>query len=51
MEERVLREEALDAAYTEMTADGIEDRFAAIEKEGKIEALLQEIKARKLLNA
>jgi phage shock protein A len=51
MEERVLREEALDAAYAEMSADGIEDRFAAIEKEGKIEALLQEIKARKLLPA
>ena len=51
MEDRVRREEALDAAYAEITADGIEDRFAAIEKEGKINALLEEIKARKLLNA
>ena len=51
MEERVLREEALDVAYAEISADGIEDRFAAIEKEGQIEALLQEIKARKLLPA
>jgi phage shock protein A len=51
MEDRVRREEALDAAYAEITAEGIEDRFAAIEKEGKINALLEEIKARKLLNA
>jgi len=51
MEEKVLSEESLDAAYAEISAEGIEDRFAAIEKEGRIESLLQELKARKLLQA
>lgn len=51
MREKVAHEETLNEAYAEMSADTLEDRFDAIEKEGRIEALLAEIKARRLLGA
>jgi phage shock protein A len=51
MKEKVDRAEALNEAYAEVSADTIDDRFDAIEKEGRIEALLEEIKSRKLLQA
>ena len=51
MREKVDRAEALNDAYREMSADTLEDRFDALEKEQRIEALLNEIKSRKLLEA
>ncbi len=51
MREKVDRAEALNDAYRELSADTLEDRFDALEKERRIEALLEEIKSRRLLQA
>ncbi|MEP6769041.1 MAG: PspA/IM30 family protein [Acidobacteriota bacterium] len=51
MREKVDRAEALNDAYRELSADTLEDRFDALEKERRIEALLDEIKSRRLLQA
>ncbi len=51
MREKVDRAEALNDAYREMSSDTLEDRFDALEKDQRIEALLNEIKSRKLLEA
>jgi phage shock protein A len=51
MKDRVLRAEATSQAWTEITGEDVEDRFAALEKEKEIDRLLAEIKSRKLLEA
>ena len=51
MKERVIRAEAVSQAWAEVSADDIEDRFAAIEKEKEIDRLLAELKSRKMLRA
>lgn len=51
MKNKVAREQAVSQAYAEMSSDTIEDRFAALEKENKIEELLVELKSRRKLEA
>jgi len=47
MKKKVEQQEALGEAFAEMSADTLDDRFAAIEKERQIDALLAEIKSRR----
>ncbi len=47
MKNKVAHEEAVSQAYAEMSSDNLEDRFAALEKEDRIEQLLSELKSRK----
>jgi phage shock protein A len=51
MKDRVLEAEAVSRAWTEVTGDDVDGRFAALEKEKEIDRLLSEIKSRKLLEA
>jgi phage shock protein A len=51
MKERVAQAEAVSQAWTEMTSDDVEDRFAALEKEKEVDRLLAELKSRKLIGA
>lgn len=51
MKDKVAHAEALNEAYAEISGETLEDRFDALEKENRIEALLNEIKSRKLLPA
>src|SRR5258707_154253 len=46
-----LRSEAISEAHAELHTDSLDDKFAAMEKEGEIERLLADIKARKSLTA
>ncbi len=46
MKRKVAQESALSQAKSEVAADDVEDRLAALEKEDKIEQLLVELKAR-----
>ena len=46
MRRKVQRSEAVSEAKSELAADSVEDRLAALEKEDKIEQLLTEMKAR-----
>ncbi|HTZ98359.1 MAG TPA: PspA/IM30 family protein [Terriglobales bacterium] len=47
MKHKVAREEALSHAKSELAADDMEDRLAALEKEDKIEQLLAELKTKR----
>ena len=47
MKHKVAREEAVGQAKTELLADDVEDRLAALEKEDRIEQLLAELKAKR----
>ena len=47
MKHKVAREEAVGQAKTELLADDVEDRLAALEKEDKIEQLLVELKTKR----
>jgi phage shock protein A len=49
MNDRVRQAEAVSQAHAELLADDVEDRFAALEKEDRIEKLLAELKARRQL--
>jgi len=51
MKEKVLRAEAVGQAWTELSGDDVEDRFAAMEKEKEIDRLLTDLKSRKLLGS
>jgi phage shock protein A len=51
MKNKVAHEEAVSQAYAEMSSDNLEDRFAALEKETRIEQLLAELKSRKQAGA
>ncbi|HEY2796640.1 MAG TPA: PspA/IM30 family protein [Thermoanaerobaculia bacterium] len=51
MKDRVSRAEAVSQAWTEISGDTLDDRFAAIEKEQEIDRLLEDLKSRKLLRA
>jgi phage shock protein A len=51
MRSKVAREEALGQAKGEILGDDIDGRLDALEREQKIDALLAEIKARRLLSA
>ncbi len=51
MRTKVTREEALGRAKTEVLGDDIDGRLHALEQEDKINALLDEIKAKKRLSA
>ena len=51
MKHKVMREEAISQAHSELHTDSLDDKFAAIEKEGEIDRLLADIKARKSLTA
>jgi phage shock protein A len=51
MKGKVQRSEALSQAKAELSADTMEDRLAALEKEDEIEKLLVELKARRGLTA
>ena len=47
MKHKVAREEAMSQAKSELAADNMEDRLAALEKEDKIEQLLTELKTKR----
>ena len=47
MKQKVQHTEAAAQAQAELVADNVDDRFAALEKEGEIDRLLAEIKARR----
>jgi phage shock protein A len=47
MKSKVRHEEAATQAKAELVADDVDDRFAAMEKEGEIDRLLAEIKSRR----
>ncbi len=47
MKHKVAREEALSQAKSELAAEDMEGRLAALEKEDKIEQLLAELKAKR----
>ncbi len=47
MKGKVQHNEALSQAKAELTADGIEDRLASLEKQDEVERLLGELKARR----
>jgi phage shock protein A len=51
MQNRVLHSEAVSQAKSEMLAEDLDDRMAALEKEDQVERLLAEIKDRRRLNA
>jgi len=51
MKNKVAHEEALSQAWAEMAGDDIEDRFAALEKEKKIDRLLTDLKSKKTVGA
>ena len=51
MRSKIAGEEALGKAKSELLGDDIDGRFHTLEREQKIDALLQEIKARKRLSA
>jgi phage shock protein A len=47
MKHKVVREEAVSQAKSEIATDDVEDRLAALEKEDRIEQLLGELKAKR----
>ena len=47
MKHKVAHDEAVSQAKSEIAADNVEDRLAALEKEDRIEQLLAELKARR----
>jgi len=47
MKRKVAHSEAVGQAKTEVAADDIEDRLAALEKQDRIEQLLVELKSRR----
>jgi phage shock protein A len=47
MKHKVVREEAVSQAKSEIAVEDVEDRLAALEKEDRIEQLLGELKARR----
>ncbi len=51
MRTKVQREQALGEAHSELMGDDVEGRLHAMEREEKIDALLEEIKSRKRLSA
>ena len=51
MKHKVMRNEAISQAHAVLHTDSLDDKFAAMEKEGEIERLLADIKARKSLTA
>ena len=51
MKDKVLRAEAVSRAWSELSGETVEDRFAALEKEKEIDRLLTELKSRKLLGS
>ena len=51
MRTKVVREEALGRAKSEVLGDDIDGRLHALEQEDKINALLNEIKAKRRLSA
>jgi phage shock protein A len=51
MKHKVAREQAIGEATSEILGDDIEGRFHALEREEKVDALLEELKQRKRLSA
>jgi phage shock protein A len=51
MRSKVAREEALGKAKGELLGDDLDGRFHTLEREQKIDALLEEIKAKRRLSA
>jgi hypothetical protein len=51
MRSKVAREEAIGGAEDELLGDDIDSRLHALEREQKINAMLEELKARKRLSA
>ncbi len=47
LEERVQQQEARAAAYTDLSSDRLEDKFAALEQESDIDRQLRELKAKR----
>ena len=47
MKHKVARNEAVAQAKTELNAEDVDDRFTAMEKADRIEALLAELKAKR----
>ena len=47
MKRKVVHAEALSQAKSEIAANDVEDRLAALEKEDRIEQLLAELKAKR----
>ncbi len=47
LEQRVQEQEARAAAYTDLSTDRLEDKFAALEQESDLDRQLRELKARK----
>jgi phage shock protein A len=48
MKHKVSHNEAVAQAKTELNAEDVEDRFTAMEKADRIEALLAELKAKRV---
>ena len=48
MKQKVAHESAVSQAKTEMAADSLDDKFAALEKDDEVERLLAEVKSRRL---
>jgi len=51
MKRKVMKQEAVSQARSELLADNIEDRFASMEKEQELDRLLAELKSRRQLGA
>jgi phage shock protein A len=47
MKQKVAHESAVSQAKTEMAADSLDDKFAALEKDDEVERLLAEVKSRR----
>jgi hypothetical protein len=47
MKDKVARQSAVAHAKTQIATENLEDRFAALERNDEIEALLKEIKSRR----
>jgi len=47
MKSKVRHSEATAQATSDLAADNVEDRFAALEKQDEVERLLQELKAKR----
>ncbi len=50
MKDKIARSEAVSQATSQLVADDVDDRFAALEKEDQIDKLLAELKSRRGVN-
>ena len=51
MKTKVMVNEAVSQAKAELAGDDVEDRFAELERDGEVDQLLAELKARKGMTA